>query len=257
MGGKQHGQLLGGVLEDFFRFFGLAHGQQSATQTNQRPGQRSFAAGRTVDAGRRFMIAALFEQLRFGAQAGEGVLALIADLLVTESDGFGEVVFFDRQIDAFGGDLLFHQLVEPGFQRRLVERLGDVGVRLVLQRAHDHGLGVLGGDHQEQGAGFQAFQVDELFQYLLAVLAVAEVVVGEDDVVALVAAHLDGFFAGAAHVHIQRAQLLDDGLDRAPELAEVIDDEKALVRVIGSHCPIDLCFSTDAWAAWNRIAAQV
>lgn len=128
--------------------------------------------------------------------------------------------------------LALHQLVQALGQAGAVERLGQVGVRLVLQGTEDHGLAALGGDHDENALVADQPRGDQLLEHLLAVLAGAQVVVMEDDVVALLPAHGDGFLATVGGIHVARAHLAQHGLDRAEEVIEVVDHQKALVAVI-------------------------
>lgn len=109
----------------------------------------------------------------------------------------------------------------------------------MLQGTEDHGLAGLGSHHEEH-----AFMADELldhqvFQHLLTVLAaVAQVIVLQDEVIALLRTHAQRHFAGIGGVHVLDAQLTQHGADRAAEIREIIDDQKTFL-VVRQHrgCP--------------------
>ena len=99
----------------------------------------------------------------------------------------------------------------------------------MLQGTEHDGLAALGRDHDED-----AFMADQLVEYqiledLLAVLlAVTEVEVLKDIVVALLPAHAQGLLTAVSGIHIAHAQFAQHGTGRRAKVSEVVDDQKAL-----------------------------
>ncbi|MNY47937.1 hypothetical protein D3C86_1832370 [compost metagenome] len=89
-------------------------------------------------------------------------------------------------------------------------------------------MAILGRDHDEH-----AFVADQpvghqVFEHLLAILlAVAEVEVVQDEVIALLRAQAQRLLAGVGGVHFLDSQLAQHGPDRAAKIGEIIDDQKA------------------------------
>ena len=102
----------------------------------------------------------------------------------------------------------------------------------MLQGAEHHSLAAFSSDHDEDALVADQLAGDQLFQYLLAILAATQVVVMQDDVVALVAAHAQGFFTPISGIHITRAHVSQHGLQRAAEIGKVIDNQDAFTAVI-------------------------
>jgi len=65
------------------------------------------------------------------------------------------------------------------------EGFGEIAVGTVFDGSHDLGTGGFGGDHDEQGAAPDDGTLVQFLQHLLAVLTFAEVVVAEDQIVAV------------------------------------------------------------------------
>ena len=101
----------------------------------------------------------------------------------------------------------------------------------MLKGAEDHGLAAFGGDHDKDALMTDQLAGDQLFQHLLTILAAAQVVVMQDDVVALVAAHAQGFFTAIGGVHITRTHVTQHGLKRTAKVGEIIDDQDAFTAV--------------------------
>ncbi|MOA27875.1 hypothetical protein D3C78_1487790 [compost metagenome] len=102
----------------------------------------------------------------------------------------------------------------------------------MLQGTEDHGLAALGGDHDEDALVADQLADQQLLEHLLAILAGAQVVVVQDDVVALLPAQGKGLFAAVGGVHVAGADIAQHGLERAAEIGKVVDDQKARAAVI-------------------------
>ncbi|MNP07977.1 hypothetical protein D3C76_1000280 [compost metagenome] len=126
--------------------------------------------------------------------------------------------------------LALDDFFQPLGQACAVERLGQVRIRFPLQGADHHGLAVFGRDHDKH-----AFVADQpvghqVFKYLLAVfLAITEVEVMQDEVIALLGAQAQRLLAGVGGVHFLHPQLAQHGPDRATKIGEIVDDQKAFL----------------------------
>ena len=106
------------------------------------------------------------------------------------------------------------QLVQPLLQAGAVEGFGQIGVGLELQCGHDHGLAALGSDHDEDAVGADQLFVVQLFEHLLPVLALTEVVVVQDDVISGFAAEAESFLAVGGNIDVLGGHLPEHALDR-------------------------------------------
>ena len=74
---------------------------------------------------------------------------------------------------------------------------------------------------------------DQVFEHLLAVLlAVAQVEVLQDEVIALLCAHAQRLLAAVGGIHVAHAQLAQHGTSRRAKVGKVVDDQKALLPVL-------------------------
>ena len=71
----------------------------------------------------------------------------------------------------------------------------------------------------------------QLLKHLLTILAIAQIVVMQDDVIAGLAAQRDCFCPTGGDIDMLCTHLGQHGLHRRAEVAEVVDDQKALVAV--------------------------
>src|SRR5690606_8434770 len=88
-----------------------------------------------------------------------------------------------------------------------------------------------GGDNDEDAMWAEQLVMVQLFQHLLAVLALAEVVVMEDDVIGVLAAQRQRLLTIDRRIDMRHAHLPQHAGERRAEIGEIIHDENALVLV--------------------------
>ncbi|MNV59255.1 hypothetical protein D3C71_1516690 [compost metagenome] len=109
----------------------------------------------------------------------------------------------------------------------------------MFKGAEHHRLATLGGDHEEHTFVADQLIDHQVFEYLLTVfLAIAQVVVLQDEVVALLRTHAQRGLAGVGRVDILDPQLTQHRPDGTAEIREIIDDQKTFL-VVRQHrgCP--------------------
>ena len=213
----------------------LAPLEQQLAQPGKRPRQRPISDDAVVETFQRFVLIQVAQRIGAIAQAQRR----ITDVLLAQRDAGVEhlhrLAAIEGLQDRFEQRLALLQTLQTLGQAGTVERLGQVGIRLMLQRTEHHGLTGLGGDHDEHR--FMADQLfrHQVFEHLLAVLlAVAEVEILQDEIVGLLRAHLQRLLAGIGGVHVLDAQFAQHRPDGTAEIREIIDDQKTLL-VIRQH----------------------
>ncbi|MCY1360396.1 hypothetical protein D9M69_470200 [compost metagenome] len=137
--------------------------------------------------------------------------------------------------DRLEQSLALLQALQALGQAGTIERLGQVGIGLMLQCTEHHGLAGFGGDHDEYRLMADQLFFHQVFEHLLAVLlAVTQVKVLQDEVVGLLRAHFQRLLTGIGSVHFLDAQFAQHRPDRTAEVREIIDDQKTLL-VIRQH----------------------
>jgi len=123
------------------------------------------------------------------------VLGVLLDDVVAGGDGVLVAAALDVAVGLVEDELLVQGPGQALLQLLAGEGLDQVVVRRQLGHRHHVLVGPLPGHHHEQGGQGNEALVAQLFQQLLAVAAVLQLVVGEDDVVAAAlhqAQHLGG-----------------------------------------------------------------
>ncbi|MNJ26136.1 hypothetical protein D3C77_206020 [compost metagenome] len=180
------------------------------------------------------------------AQAQRGEARVLLAQLGAGRQHFGRAAAVQGLEDRLEQGFALHQFFQALGQADAVERLGQVGVGLVLQRAEDDRLAAFGSDHEEHALMADQLVEDQVLEHLLAVLlAIAQVEVLEDKVVALLRAHAQRLLTAVGRVDIAYAQLAQHGTGRAAKIREIIDDQKAFLAV-DLH-PRDLSWQIKKW----------
>ncbi len=103
----------------------------------------------------------------------------------------------------------------------------------MLDGTENDGLAALGGDHDEHALMADVLVDDQVFEYLLAILlAIAQVEVLQDEVIALLRAHAQRLLAAVGGVDVAHTQLAQHGPGRRAKVGEIVDDQKALLPVL-------------------------
>ncbi|MNM28358.1 hypothetical protein D3C81_388720 [compost metagenome] len=125
-----------------------------------------------------------------------------------------------------------HQLFQALGQADTVERLGQVGIGLMLQGTEDNGLTGFSGHHEKHTLMADQLVEDQVFEHLLAVLlAIAEVKVLKDEVIALLRAHAQSLLTTVGGIDITHSQLAQHGASGTAEIGEIINDQKTFLAV--------------------------
>ena len=103
----------------------------------------------------------------------------------------------------------------------------------MLDGAKDNRLTALGSDHDEHALMADVLVDDQVFKHLLPVLlAITQMEVLQDEVIALLRAHAQRLLAAVSGVHVAHAQLAQHGTGRRTKVGKVVDDQKALLPVL-------------------------
>ncbi|MNQ62524.1 hypothetical protein D3C85_768730 [compost metagenome] len=225
---RHHRKHFQRFLIDAFSLRNLTALEQQLAEPGKGPRQRTVSNDAVVETLQRLILIQVAQRIGAVAQAQRRV----TDILLAQ--GNAGVEHFNRFSTVEGLQdwleqcLALLQTLKALGQTGPVERLGQIRVGFVLQGTEHHGLTGLGSDHDKHT--FMADQLldHQVFEHLLAILlAVAEVEVVQDEVIALLRAQAQRLLAGVGGVHFLDSQLAQHGPDRAAKIGEIIDDQKA------------------------------
>ena len=167
-----------------------------------------------------------YQQVAFYALEFLRVGRVLFELFVARGDRAYVVLRVDGFFDRFQRFLFFDQFVEPRFQNARSDRLQQVIVGLGFRRAHEHIHGFFCGDHHPDGGITDVFFVSGLFQNLLPVLPVPEVVVADHDVIFFRCQQRKGFSRVGGVIRVGYAHALEEAPQHGAHTLKIINYQR-------------------------------
>lgn len=224
---------------DFFQLHArraeLAGLQAQACQAELGPGQIGLGQHQFQDGPGRAQVAHLLVDLGLRAQHLGHVLAF-GQALLAQGQGLGEILGAAGTDDVGHRRLALQQALQARLQRTFGDGLEQVVVRRLLGGHRDHVGVLLGRDHDPHGRGRDPALVARLLQQHLAVLAVAEVVVAQHDVIGVARQQPRGFVGRSRGVHALRTAAAQQAADHAAHGFEILHEEEvAAAERVDTH----------------------